>query len=226
MGFLGGPGVSGLRRLATWPRRAVLAVAAALAAVILMTALATGATAQCCDDDEDGIFFDRSEIRLRVLTPEGVFFPEQLALTGPQSAAFAGAPARQAQVVDQDRLNLSGVPVVGGVFGPRALLSFLHNGRRVGRLHRRGAALVVSIDPSLPPDVVARYASGPILLATEPPSKNIPVVVVVDVDLRRVDGGAGAHAGDLGPPIGFAYDADGALLLGPPRERFYAYRLF
>lgn len=192
----------------------------AAGAVAMSVAAPSLATADCCNSNRDR-GFQESEMRVRVLTDQGAFSPDRLILATPNGQFVAELP-RRADVIDQNRINLSGAPLAGALFGPRPLVSYLRDERVIGRLYRRGGDLIAVFDPRLGADASERFARGPIALATRPPFKSTTVVLFVAADARPVSGRAAPH----GAPIGYLYDADDGLLLGPPWRRFYGHQLF
>lgn len=215
------------RRILAWALLTLLAAAAA--------AMFFAVDGAAREDSED---HTPTRVRTNLLLPGGGSFePERLvALTvdGPRIAPLA----RHIMVEDESRLDLSGF-VLGDAITDRPLTAYVSERRVIGGLYRDGDDLIVDLRAIGPPER-SRYWPAPVFLVTKPWFVN--QVVAARLLRALASATAGAHQGAaaaiaggegapalarrFGAPIGFAYEGDGRLVLGPPRRRLFGRRLF
>lgn len=166
------------------------------------------------EDSRDHTFSGSTSRVLFPLADGGRVLPSRVSAAGPAGSMAAALPER-APVIDQDRLDLSGLPLADQVL-TKPLASFLRPRYRVGTVLRSGDALVVALDPAIAGEHAAELLSRPIALLTRAPLSND--IVALALPAMAPAGGAPAPSG---PAIGAAYDAGDQLLLSPPRSMFY-----
>lgn len=176
-----------------------------LRALMMLAILATAlpASAGQRDIDHNLELLEASQaIRFRN-ADGGTFDPDRIEIvtsSGTLAADFPGAPLA---VRNEDRVDLSEVPVLGQLF--RSGLSTgdaAAKGERVGAVYRNGATLIVDAR-----DHVGEVTALPVTLTT-----NLARYGAVSFELGYLSYGAGA-ARPAGEPIGAAFLVDGRLVL-------------
>lgn len=199
------------------------AVIAALS--LVAAAWAAPASAQFgrdLDDDEpsSALGVDLGMAPLRYELPSGArFAPRRLALITDRGVRIADLPAR-APASREDRVPVGrAAGRFGALFAPRPLPSYLRAHHRLGPAYRVGDVLVADLRGA-PTTFDARAT---VLLLTRGAGQGRdPIGLALDVALRPGDG----RGLDGGVPAGDAYWADGRLLISPPYDRFYGFRLW
>lgn len=179
---------------------APLLVAAGCMAAALPASLPAAAA------DERGSFLDErpgfdEPLRFRD-ERGGAFRPRSLVVTGAGGAVAARLPGA-ADAYSENRVDLSGAPVIGQLFRGTLDVATVRQGALVGPVYRVGNALVVDA-ASAPVDVTAR----PVALAT-----NLPRYGAVSYPLGPLDWRAAMPPAAAGVQVGTAHIVDGALVL-------------
>lgn len=168
-------------------------------------------------------------IPLRLVTPENhTFSPARIVVIASNGAAVEARAPREVEVYGAPRLNLSGAPLVGGLFGDAPASDAESSGARIGPAYRAGDALVVvaaETAPALPPLGIA-----PNGVATT------RFLSVVGTGRRIVETGADLRFGQSAfnwrtpppgaEPIGVAYAQQGRLVVTPPPRSQSGFDLF
>lgn len=133
----------------------------------------------------------------------GAFQPRALVLRGPAGALAAELPSGARSARSENRVDLSGAPLVGRLFAKTLDVASVRQGPLVGPVYRVGDMLVV--DASQAP---ADLAQLHVALST-----NLPRVGAVSYRLGRLGWAPVGAAAPAGAPIGSAHLVDGALVL-------------
>ena len=137
----------------------------------------------------------------------GAFRPRSLILLAPEGSLAAELPSGARSARSENRVDLSGLPVLGSLFRDTLDVASAREGVLVGPVYRAGDALVV--DAARPP---AELANRHVALST-----NLPRVGAVSYGLGRLDWTPVAPAVRMpepeGAPIGSAHLVGGALVL-------------
>ena len=133
----------------------------------------------------------------------GAFRPRSLIVAGPGGALAARIPENPRQMQGENRVNLSGAPVVGSLFRPTLDVATARRGPLIGPVYRVGNALVVEAAET-PPNLVGR----PVALAT-----NVPRSGAVSFQLGPLDWQPVPRPVMPRAEIGTAHIVDGELVL-------------
>lgn len=133
----------------------------------------------------------------------GAFRPRSLIVSGPRGAMAARVPENPRQTQGENRVDLSGVPVVGQLFRPTLDVASVRRAPLIGPVFRVGNALVVET-VELPPNLAGR----PVALAT-----NVPRLGAVSFWLGPLDWHEVPAPSVPRSQIGSAHLVDGELVL-------------
>jgi hypothetical protein len=133
----------------------------------------------------------------------GAFRPRSLIVTGPGGALEAPIPQNPRAARSENRVDLSGAPLVGGLFRSTLDVDSVRRGPLVGQVFRAGDALVVET-ADRPSDLTRRRVA----LAT-----NVPRQGAVSFQLGRLDWRAAGRPSPERTPLGTAHIVNGDLVL-------------
>lgn len=132
----------------------------------------------------------------------GAFRPHAVVVMGAGAATAARLP-EAADAAPEDRMDLSGVPVLGPLFRPTLDVASAREGTPVGPVYRVGDRLVIDVRTG------AADATGrPVAIAT-----NVPRYGAISYRLGRLDWQPTAAPAITGEPIGSAHILGGTLVL-------------
>lgn len=211
------------RRRPTRLFAAILALSSALA----LGAAPAPAAAECCGSDhgvgEEYNLPDQVRVQFRS-GGDPTFYPRRLILLGPQRALVAALPKR-AEPVSESRLPLGRIRPLGAIVDERPLIDRLGRGTALGRLYRRGDALVAVFDgEGAYRDALWRLRNK-VGLVTRLSRSRALVSLRLGLAFSPI-GRREALAGGLEGPIGVVHGADAVLALTPPRGDLPAADLF
>lgn len=198
--------------------------AAALAVVLGVLALTATAGPSAAREFEGSnepasAYTEPRQIRVvALMSPNSQFTPHVIFIASVDGVLRAPLP-RWADAVPASRLDLSGVPLIGGIFGQRSAIHEIEPEQRVGALLRRGDALVAQFDRASP----TGWANQPVRLVTRAPMTHEIVSITLkpkftpSPQTRSIEHPAPAAPG-TGQPIGDVYLSPGGLVLAPPLE--------
>ena len=132
----------------------------------------------------------------------GAFRPSALIILSAAGTQIAPLPSTTNSARSEDRVDLSEIPLIGGLFGETLSTDDAREGRPVGKLQRVGDTLVLDARGS-----GISVTSLPVVMAT-----NLPRHGAVSYRLGRLNYRPGG-AGGVGPVLGAAYEVDGKLVL-------------
>lgn len=135
----------------------------------------------------------------------GAFHPDRLVLLAGGVARVAVLP-QTAPARSEDRVDLSGTPILGALFEERIAPGDAARGVHLGRLTRQGDTLVLDLGP-LEASALARVMAAPLVLTGE-----LPRVGAVSFQLPPPDWAQG-RAAPGGEAVGAGYYLDGRLVL-------------
>ena len=175
--------------------RVILIIAA------LATALPASAGQRDIDADLEQLIASQT-IRFRN-ADGGTFNPERIVIFSDGRSVAADFPRAPREVRNEDRIDLSEVPILGELFSPtRSTQDAAAKGEKVGLVFRQGATLIVRA--SKPVDDLTLF---PVRLST-----NLARYGAVSFDLGYLEYGSGG--GDpAGEPIGAAFLVGEELIL-------------
>lgn len=148
--------------------------------VVGCVAAACLATPPALAGDRDPIFEERPGILEPPLFRDargGAFRPRDVIVVGPRSAMAARVSQNPRRTRSENRLDLSGVPLVGSLFRGTLDVASVRRAPLVGRVYRVGDALVVET-ARVPSELAGRRVA----LAT-----NVPRYGAVSFELGRLD---------------------------------------
>ena len=184
----------------TGPFRALLLTAACLCVAFVSAGSPASASEERGSFLDDRPGFDEP-LRFRD-ERGGAFRPRTLLMNGPGGAVAAKLPGA-ATAYSEDRVDLSGAPVVGPLFRGTLDVASVREGPLVGLIYRVGDSLVVDAG-SAPIDLTSR----PVAIAT-----NLPRYGAVSYGLGPLAWRAATAPAPAGPAIGSAHIVGGALVL-------------
>ncbi len=133
----------------------------------------------------------------------GAFRPRSIIVAGPRGAMAARVPENTRQTRGENRVDLSGAPLVGPLFRGTLDVASVRQAPLIGRVYQAGNTLVVeSIEP--PPSLDGR----PVALAT-----NVPRLGAVSFQLGPLDWRPVPPPSAPRTEVGSAHLLDGALVL-------------
>ncbi|MFK7941784.1 MAG: hypothetical protein AB8B85_02540 [Paracoccaceae bacterium] len=133
----------------------------------------------------------------------GAFQPRELVVLLPGRTLRAGLPEAALNARSEDRVDLSGTPLVGVLFPQTLSPSDASEGIVLGDVYRNGSQLVIAADAE------PTFQSSPVVLTS-----NLPRLGAVSYTVGRLqfrDGVSLQRPG--GAPIGTAYMLDGQLVI-------------
>ncbi|MEO1331213.1 MAG: hypothetical protein AAFW46_16305 [Pseudomonadota bacterium] len=202
-----------------------LACGSLLALPALSAAVATPARAQV-DSIEDPFGPDlRGNAPLRLYLPNGGRYrPRRLVVLERQGPLTAELPY-VADIEGVDRLPIAKLPKIGAAFGDIPAATFVRPEFELGPLYRRGEDAVVDLRnrPRSLGATTEQYLSRSIRILTRL-ARTGALELGLPGNLRFTPGGDARVEGL--PRIGAAYAARDRLLLSPPYESLFGYRLF
>lgn len=136
----------------------------------------------------------------------GAFRPEAVIVTGAGGALAAKLP-RAADALSENRVDLSGAPVLGPLFRGTLDVASVREGALVGPVYRVGDTLVV--------DATAGAVAGPAGLQSRPVAiaTNIPRYGAISYGLGLLDWRPVTPPAIVGAQVGTAHVVNGALVL-------------
>ena len=137
----------------------------------------------------------------------GAFRPRALIVSGPSGALAAELPSGARSAVSENRVDLSGTPLVGPLFRETLDVASVREAPLVGPVYRVGDTLVVDATQAAAGDPAA-LARRHVALST-----NLPRIGAVSYRLGPLVWSATGDAEPAGTPIGSAHLVDGVLVL-------------
>jgi hypothetical protein len=137
----------------------------------------------------------------------GAFRPRALIVRGPSGAFAAELPSGARSAVSENRVDLSGVPLVGPLFRETLDVASVREGALVGPVYRVGDTLVVDAGQASAGQL-ADFGRRHVALST-----NLPRIGAVSYRLGRLGWTPVGVPTPAGAPIGTAHLVNGALVL-------------
>ncbi|MEM1298638.1 MAG: hypothetical protein AAGH68_05100 [Pseudomonadota bacterium] len=134
----------------------------------------------------------------------GAFQPTELVVVVPGGALRAPLPEAVSTARNEDRIDLSGTPVIGGVFQETLSPGDARDGEAVGPVYRRGSRLIVDTEGASP-----EFGGSSVVLTSDLPRLGSVSYTLGPLDFRN--GGGVLSTGE--EPIGQAYMLDGRLVI-------------
>ncbi len=180
-----------------------------LTTFLLIAACTTGALAgasPAAAGERDSTLQERTAVREPPVFRDangGAFRPRSIIVAGPRGAVAARVPENARQTRGEDRVDLSGAPLVGGLFRGTLDVATVRRAPLLGQVYRAGDNLVVQTLET-PPSLDGR----PVALAT-----NVPRIGAVSFQLGPLDWHAVPPPGGVRTQVGTAHLLDGELVL-------------
>lgn len=176
-------------------------------------------------DRDDGVTDGFRQTRVRYVLPRNRRFHPRRLLVAYDGGAVAARLPRYADAFLDNRVQLSGVPLVGDLFKGGRANAFVRPERQVGVVRRDDDTLVADLrGRALSRRLIRRLLASDAMLLTRPPLEREAVSMRLPVAFSAV--AQPAPDALSGPVIGGVYDADDAMLLSPPLETFFGRSLF
>ncbi len=198
-------------------RTAIVGLIACFASLIALPAVAENLEGYA--EDPVGRFRDPTPVLLMALSGPDRHFPPSLLMVMSVDGALESPLPRWAEAEGASKLDLSGVPLIGSLFGARPAMAEMTPEQKVGRLIRRGDALIAQIDVPTP----TGWASQPVtLISRAPRTREIIAIKLQPVfEKRSLSRSLREHpapaAPESGHQIGDVFLAQRGLILAPPR---------
>jgi hypothetical protein len=165
-------------------------------------------------------FRDPTPVLLMALSSPSRHFPPSLLMVMSVDGVVESPLPRWAEAEGASKLDLSGVPLIGSLFGARPAMAEMTEEQWVGPLLRRGDALIAQIDRPTP----TGWISQPITLISRAPMTREIIAIRLEpafekvILSRSIGEDPEPAAPGVGHRVGDVYLAQRGLVLAPPRD--------